>query len=190
MITAEQIESNKKKFLDTNIKYKIFTDELLDFLGDDFFIAPASTSLDMYGCFPGGLVSHCFKAAKYSVKTNELLPESMRVETSSILRCIFLSQIGKTFMFKPNPSEWHRKNLGKLYEFTEQEVSMKAGERAVYYATAHGVKLTEDEFQSIMNSDKESDDKMAKYRSGTLSNVIRVGFELSILEEKNGQKGS
>jgi hypothetical protein len=31
---------------------------------------------------------------------------------------------------------------------------------------------------------------MAKYRSGTLSNVIRVGFELSILEEKNGQKGN
>ena len=71
MITAEQIESNKKKFLDTNIKYKIFTDDLLDFLGEDFFIAPASTSLDMYGCFPGGLISHCFKAAKYSVKTNE-----------------------------------------------------------------------------------------------------------------------
>jgi hypothetical protein len=112
----------------------------------------------------------------------------MRVQTSSILKCIFLSQIGKTFMFKPNPSEWHRKNLGKLYEFTEQEVSMKAGERAVYYATTNGVKLSEDEFQSIMNSDKESDDKMAKYRSGTLSNVIRVGFELSILEEKNGQK--
>ena len=190
MITAEQIESNKKKFLETNSKYKIFTNELLDFLGDDFFTAPASTSLDMYGCYPGGLLNHCFKAAKYSVKSNELLPESMRVETSSILKCIFLSQIGKTFMFKPHPSEWHRKNLGKMYEFNEQEVSMKVGERAVYYAVTNGVTLSEDEFQSIMNSDKESDDKMAKYRSGILSNIIRMGFELSILEEKNGQKGN
>ena len=190
MITAEQIESNKKKFLETNSNYKIFTNELLDFLGDDFFTAPASTSLDMYGCYPGGLLNHCFKAAKYSVKSNELLPEPMRVETSSILKCIFLSQIGKTFMFKPNPSEWHRKNLGKMYEFNEQEVSMKVGERAVYYAVTNGVTLSEDEFQSIMNSDKESDDKMAKYRSGILSNIIRMGFELSILEEKNGQKGN
>jgi len=67
---------------------------------------------------------------------------------------------------------------------------MKVGERAVYYAVTNGVTLSEDEFQSIMNSDKESDDKMAKYRSGILSNIIRMGFELSILEEKNGQKGN
>lgn len=188
MLTAEQIQSNKNRFVETNAKFKIFTKELEDFLGEDFFLAPASTTLDMYGCYPGGLVSHCFRAAKYAVKINELLPEKMRSQTSSILKCIFLSQIGKTFMFEPNPSEWHRKNLGKMYEFTEQEVSMKASERAVYYATLHGVKLSEDEFQSIVNSDKESDDKMAKYHSSNLSNVIRMGFELSILEEKNGQK--
>jgi len=188
MLTAEQIQSNKKKFLDTNSKYNIFTKELEDFLGEDFFIAPASTSLDMYGCYPGGLLSHCFKAAKYAVKINDLLPESMRSQTSSILKCVFLSQIGKTFMFKLNDNEWQKKTLGKMYDFTEHEVSMKAGERSVHYATKYGVNLTEEEFQSLLNSDKESDDKMAKYRSSNLSNVVRMGFELSIIEEKNGQK--
>lgn len=188
MLSVEQIESNKKKFLETNSKYNLFTKDLLNFLGDDFFTAPASTTLDMYGCFPGGLLNHCFKSAKYSIKSNEQLPETMRVEIPSLLKCIFLSQIGKTFMFKPNPSEWHRKNLGKMYEFTEQDVSMKSGERAIYYAINNGVEFSEEEFQAILNSDKESDDKMAKYRSGTLSNIIRIGFELSILEEKYGQK--
>lgn len=188
MISAEQIQTNKNKFLETNSKYKIFTKELEDFLGEDFFLAPASTSLDMYGCYPGGLVSHCFKAAKYAVKINELLPESMRSQTPSILKCVFLSQIGKTFMFKLNDNEWQKKTLGKMYEFTDNEVSMKSGERSVHYAMKHGVTLTEEEFQSILNSDKEPDDKMSKYRSSNLSNVVRMGFELSIIEEKNGQK--
>ena len=37
---------------------------------------------------------------------------------------------------------------------------------------------------------KEPDEKMAKYRSTTLSHVIKIGFELSILEEKNGKKSN
>ena len=49
MIPVEQLETNKKKFLETNSKYKIFTKELEDFLGDDFYTAPATTSIDMYG---------------------------------------------------------------------------------------------------------------------------------------------
>ena len=188
MISVEQLESNKKKFIETNSKYKIFTKELEDFLGDDFYTAPATTTLDMYGCYPGGLLNHTLKACKYAIKTNELLPENMRVDISSIIKCVFLSQIGKVFLFCPNTNDWQRKTLGKMYEFCNNLVSLRAGERAAHYATKYGVDLTEEEFQAILNSDKESDDKMAKYHSSNLSNVIKIGFELSILEEKNGQK--
>ena len=90
MITVEQLESNKKKFLETNSKYKIFTKELENFLGDDFYTAPATTTIDMYGCYPGGLLNSSLKACKYAIKINELLPENMRQETSTILKCIFL----------------------------------------------------------------------------------------------------
>jgi glycerol dehydrogenase-like iron-containing ADH family enzyme len=110
----------------------------------------------------------------------------MKVEVSSIIKCVFLSQIGKVFMFKPNENDWQRKTLGKMYEFSDLPVSMKAGERAIFYSTNYGVKLTEEEYQSVLNSDKDSDDKMSKYHSTTLSNVIKIGFELAILEEKNG----
>lgn len=188
MLTAEQMEFNKKKFVETNTKYKIFTPELVDFLGEDFYVAPASTSLDMYGCYPGGLLNHTIKAGKYSIRINEFLPENLKQNVSSILKCVFLSQIGKTFMFKFNNSEWHRKTLGKMYEFVENDVSMKSSERALHYIMKYGVLLNEEEFQTILNSDKEPDDKMAKYRSSNLSNIVRMGFELSIIEEKNGQK--
>ena len=190
MLSAEHLEKNKQKFLEVNSNYGIFTEELSQFLGDNFYTAPASTNLDMYGCFPGGLLNHLLKACKYAVKVNESLPDTMRVPTGTIIRCIMLSQIGKVYLFQPNPSEWHRKNLGKMYEFVEDLVSMRVGERSVYYATSNGVKLTEEEYQSILNVDKNPDDLMAKYHSTVLSNIVRHGFEIAILEEKNGPSGN
>jgi hypothetical protein len=90
-------------------------------------------------------------------------------------------------MFTPNSSEWHRKNLVKMYEFKETNVKLKSSERSIYYATKYGVLLTEEEFQCIINHEKDSDDKQAKYFSLPLTQIIKQGFELAILEEKNGQ---
>jgi hypothetical protein len=106
------------------------------------------------------------------------------------LKCVFLSQIGKSFLFKPNPSEWHRKNLGKMYEFTDSEVSMKSNERSIHYVLRFGIQLSEEEFQTILNSDRDTEDKLVKYRASNLSNVVRIGFELAILEEKNAKKSN
>jgi hypothetical protein len=112
----------------------------------------------------------------------------MREEVATILKCVFLSQIGKVFLFCPNQNDWQRKTLGKMYEFCDNLISLKVGERSVRYATKYGVELTEEEFQTILNTDKDSDDKMVKYHSSNLSHIIKLGFELSILEEKNGKK--
>lgn len=188
MLTIQQLENNQKKFQEINTKYGIFTSELQEFLGQDFFTAPATTTIDMYGCYPGGLLSHCLNACKYAVNANTLLPDNIRIDVPSIIRTIFLSQIGKVFLFKPNENEWQRKTLGKMYDFADTVVSMRVGERSIFYATKHGTSLTEEEYQAILNSDKESDDKMAKYHSGVLSHIIKIGFELSILEEKHGKK--
>lgn len=186
MLNKEQIEKNKSKLLETSEKYGILTDSLLGFLGDDFYVAPASTSLDMYGAYPGGLLEHIFIASKYAVKVNGLLPEKLQQEVSSILKCTILSQIGKVFLFKPNESEWHRKNLGKMYEFNDQLVSMRVGERSAYYCSKHGVTLTEEEYQTIVNSDKGDDDLQSKYHSTPLAQIVKQGFELAIFEQKHG----
>ena len=122
MISKEQIEKNKSKLIETSEKYGVLSTPLLEFLGEDLFVAPASTSLDMYGAYPGGLLEHIFVASKYAVKVNSILPESLQQDISSLLKCTILSQIGKVFLFKPNESEWHRNKLGKMYEFSDDLV--------------------------------------------------------------------
>lgn len=185
MLNKEQIENNKKKLLETSEKYDIFTEDLLKFLGEDIFTSPASTSLDMYGAYPGGLVEHMFVASKYAVKVNSILPENLQQDVSSILTCTILSQIGKTFLFKPNESEWHRNKLGKMYEFNDELVSMRVGERSAYYCSKYGVNLSEEEYQTIVNSDKGDDDLQAKYHSTPLAQIVKQGFDLAIFEQKN-----
>lgn len=187
MLTIPQLEHNKAKFLESNEKYGIMTKELLDFLGDDLFTAPASSALSMVGCYPGGLLNHTIRACKHAIKVNEILPESLKQPIATIVKTVFLSQIGKVFMFCPSTNEWQIKQ-GKMYEFCDDAIRLRVGERSIYYATKHGVNLTEEEFQAILNLDKDDEDKMAKYFSTSLTSIIKWGFELAIMEEKNGKK--
>ena len=184
MLSIAQLEANQKKFKETNLKYNIFTKELEDFLGEGFYTSPVSSSLNMIGCYPGGLLHHVIKACRYSLKLNEILPEELKQPVATIVKVVFLCQIGKVFMFKMSAGL----TANKMYEFNDDIVRMHVGERSAYYAITHGVKLTEEEYQAIVNIDKENDDKMARYFSSPLTQIIKNGFELAIMEEKNGSK--
>jgi hypothetical protein len=190
MVTLDKakLEKNVKKFEEVNGKYKIFTDDLMDFLGQDFFLAPASPMRDMNNAFPGGLLDHTIKVAKYAVYLNNSLPESMRESIDSILKVSFLSEIGKTHLFTPCQSEWHIKNQGKYFEYNEELVSMKVGERSAYYALSNGVKLTDDEYQAILNHDKSEEDKQVRWYTSKLGQLLKQATDLAILEEKETLK--
>jgi len=180
----DKILKNKEKFLETVETYEIFTKDLLDFLGEDIITAPASTMKSLHNAFPGGLIDHILKTTKYSIGINKTLPSSLQVDPRSLIKVCFLHQIGKTFLYKWCESEWHRKNQGKMYEYNEELISMKIGERSAFYALKYGVKLTEEEYQSIVNYDKTDDDKQAKWYSGTLCTILKQANELAIIEEK------
>tara|TARA_R110000824_G_scaffold99969_1_gene237632 strand:+ start:2293 stop:2865 length:573 start_codon:yes stop_codon:yes gene_type:complete len=185
----EKILKNKQIFLEKNDNYKIFTSELLDFLGEDLMTAPASSMLSLHNAFPGGLVDHILKTTKYAIGLSNLLPAKLSINSTSIVKVCFLHQIGKTFLYKWNESEWHRKNQGKIYEYNEELVSIKIGERSAFYALKYGVELNEEEYQSIVNYDKSDDDKQSKWYGCTLSTILKQANELAIIEEKSLNNG-
>lgn len=188
MELKEKILKNRDKFEKTLGANEIFTTTLTTFLGEDLYTAPASNMESMYNAYPGGLVDHILKVTKYAVMLNDTIPENMRVDKKSIIKVCFLHQIGKVFLYKFCESEWHRKNTGKMYDFNEDLVSMKVGERSAYYALSHGVYLTEEEYQAIVNYDKPEDDKQSKWYGTTLSTILKQANELSIMECKKNKQ--
>lgn len=183
-LTKEKIEKNYKKWVSTGESYGFLNDKLIQFLGVDLLEAPASSMSSMNNSFSGGLIDHMLRVAKYALLINDTLPETHRVTKTSLLKVCCLHQIGKAFLYKPCESDWHKTNQGKNYDFNEDLTSMKVSERSIYYATKNGIEFSEDEYQAILNFDKEDNDKQAKWHTNTLGVLLKMGITLAILEEK------
>ena len=180
---SKKIEKNREKVLEMNENYKIFTKELIEFLGDEYFLAPASASLDLYNCCPGGLVAHSLIIAKYAVNLNNLLPDKVKIPIETLIKVSFLSQIGKAFLYVNNETEWEIRQ-GKIYTYNDL-TPMTIGERSLMYAMRNGVILSDDEYQAILYSDKDDYSKISKFLLSPLTQIIRMAFQLSIIQEKS-----
>ena len=177
----------KTKFIETIRNYNVCNEELIDFLTEHgLFEAPASTMKSLHNAYPGGLIDHIFKVTSYAIKINDGLPEKMKQTKDSLVKVSFLHSIGKVGLYKTCTSEWHRKNLGKMYEFNEDITSMSVGERSIYYIlkTKNFNILTSEEYQAIINFDKNNDDKAAEWHTETLGEILKIAIKLAILEEK------
>jgi hypothetical protein len=187
MIPEETIEKNKKSYYTAVKGYNVCRLEFIDKLADmDFFLTPASTMLSLHNAFPGGLVDHLLRVTSYAIKINEMLPESLKQTKESVVRVSLLHGIGKVGLYTPCKSEWHIKNQGKMYEFNENLTSMTIGERSVYYlmSNGNGDMLNDNEYQAILNFDKDSGDKMAEWHTSPLGVILKMAVKMSIMEEK------
>lgn len=176
--------NNEQTYKNAYAKYAVGNDQLLSNLGSELFNSPASTMTSLHNAFEGGLVDHLLRVAKFAVKINtSVTPEEMRQDLNSVIRVALLSEIGKVGLYKPCESEWHKKNQGKMYEFVENKVSMRVGQKSIYYINQAGIKLLENEFQAILGHDTPTDDMM-KWHAETLTVILRQAIEWAIIEEK------
>lgn len=183
-LDKEQIIRNTKKYFKTAEEKGFMNESLQEFLGQNFFTAPASTNKDLNNAFEGGLIDHLLRTTKFAIKINGALPEELQSTEAEIIKVCFLYQIGKAHLFTPCTSEWHRKNQGKMYEFNDELISMKIGERSAFYALSHGITLTEIEYQAIVNHDKTDADKQSVFYTSNLGILLRQANEWAIREEK------
>lgn len=182
MISPEKVKENATGYFERGLKYGYLTNELIEFLGQDIITAPSSTSSIFTNSFEGGLIDHMLKVTKYALAVNDALPESKRVDKTSLIKVCCLHQIGKAKLFVPATEDWKIKK-GIAYEFNNDLVAMRVGERSLFYALTHGVKLNEVEAQALLNYDKV-DDKQAASFSDTLTELLKVGNTLAIIVEK------
>src|SRR5690606_27227750 len=116
---------------------------------------------------------------KYAVKLKEIIPNGESVEMDSLIKVCCLHQIGKTKLYVKYTDSWHI-DKGIMYDFNDSLISMRVGERSIYYATSCGVTFTEEEYQAIINYDKGGNDKQSKWHTETLGVILRQANELAI----------
>lgn len=186
-LEKDKIVANTKKYFDTATKLGFMNDNLMNFLGESFITAPATTMADYHNAFEGGLIDHLLNVTKYAVLINKSLPADEQVDQNSLVKVCLLHQIGKSNLYKVCTSDWHRKNQGKMYEFNEDLTSMRVGERSVYYAISHGISFTEEEYVAILNFDK-NDDKMSDFHNSMIGDLLKMGSLLAVKSEQKLNK--
>lgn len=184
-LTKEKIIKNTKRYLEAARKYGAINEDLENLLGEDLIKAPASSFEHLHNAFEGGLIDHTLRVMKHAYKINENnLTDNLKINENSLFKVVLLHGIGKVKLYKVEKDAWQREKRGKFYDFNNDLVSMRVGERSVYYALSCGIKLSDEEFAAIVNYDKV-DDAQSEWHNSTLGDVLRIAIRLSILEEKS-----
>ena len=166
-LTDDQITENWTKLL--NIVETNFTGErkdnllaMYDFFQERMIIAPASGLEHYHNCFEGGYVDHVIRvvecATKLDIAWNEMDAQSDSYSKEELIFAALHHDLGKVGdrenpYYVPNPSEWHRKNQGKLYDFCETLQHMSVPDRALFLLQDFDIKYTVNEAIAIRCSD-------------------------------------
>lgn len=187
-LTEEKLKENNETIDKLIDKYEIMNDELKEFLGDNFYTAPASVTTESYNCFKGGLVDHLINTITFALKFNNSLPDNLQVDKKSLARVCGLYEISKVYLFLPNDVDWEIEKRGKLYKYNNDLTSMQIGEMSAYYCFLCNNKLSDIEYQAILNYEKKDFDRMAYYHNSTIGDLLKTANFWAIKYEKQKQK--
>ena len=176
-LTAEQIQENFNKLIKLieNNFYKERREGLLkmyETLKDKIITAPASGIEHFHNCFPGGYVDHVLRVKDCAINIYDLW-ENMGANISNYTKeeLLFVAlnhDLGKIGdldhdHYIPNPSEWHRKNQGKIYSTNPDIIHMSVPHRGLWLLQEHGIKVSKNEMIAILVHDGTYDDANSTY---------------------------
>jgi hypothetical protein len=152
-LSLDKIESNWsvfeklcEKLSDSNVA------SLISDMGERLSVCPASSKLDQYSAYPGGLIQHSLDVTSTMRKINDA--HNFGLKTSSILKVGLLHDLGKVGSeskdyFISQDSDWHREKLGQMFKFNEDLNKMSISHRSLYLLQSYGISLTSDEWLAI-----------------------------------------
>lgn len=131
---------------------------MYEFFQERMIIAPASGLEHYHNCFEGGYVDHVLRVircAKELHKTWNLMGATSSGFTEEELMFSALNHdLGKIGdrefpYYIPNPSEWHRKNQGKIYDFHPSLRHMSVPDRSLFLLQDFNIPYTINEAIAI-----------------------------------------
>lgn len=160
--TAEQLLENFNRLIaeiETNIKGKRAA-QLVELHTDHqerIMMMPASGNINYHNCFIGGYVDHVIRVIDCAIKTHQLWDDMGATVNYVVEELIFaavchdLGKIGteQAEQYIHNPSDWHRKNQGKLYTNNPANAFMTVPDRSLKLLADRGIAVTEYEWLGI-----------------------------------------
>ena len=176
-LTAEQIQSNWKKF-NSNISKYITGDrkqKLLDFYKkyeERIILMPASHKKEYHNAFPGGYVEHVNRVVQAALAISELW-DTFGADTQTYTKeeLVFSAinhDLGKMGdenheSYIPQTDKWRKDKLGEDYMFNKQVPFASVPDRGLFMLQSHGVQYTFNEMLAIQTHDGLYDDANKKY---------------------------
>lgn len=176
--TEDELNENYEKFL--KMIERTFEGERLekllhmysqDELGTNLAISPASGNINYHNAYEGGYIDHVVNVVRNSLKVKKMYEEMGGIIDFTDEELIFsalhhdlgkLGDAGKLY-YEPNPSEWHVKNQGKLYEINKDLPYLTVTDRTFYLLNKYEIKYTEAEFFGIKLTDGMYEEDNQKY---------------------------
>jgi len=176
-LTVEQLQENWDKLIqlieDTfegERKEKLL--KMYEHFKDRMMFAPASGQEHFHLCTPGGYVQHILNIVHYSKEFHKIWKENgASVDDYTMEELVFaalhhdLGKVGdlEKDHYIPNPSEWHRKNQGKIYTNNPDLLFMTPPDRGIYILNQFGIKMSAIEMLGIKLTDGMYDEGNVQY---------------------------
>jgi hypothetical protein len=170
--------------------------------GSRILTAPAS-SIDYYhNAFPGGYIDHVLRVVEFSMNLyNFYVENGMSVKGFTKENLVFVAMhhdLGKLGFpgegrekYLPNDSEWHRKNLGKVYKHNENIPFALVQDLSLYLLQKSGISMCFEEFLAIKIHDGLYDDTNKPYfisrteSAGLRSNLPYIVHTADLMASKH-----
>ena len=161
MLQAEDILKNfekHKKIVDTYITdRKDSVLAMLDSLGENYVMAPASGRSWYHNAFAGGYVDHVNRVVEYAVKQSRLYQEmggTVDYTNEELVFAALFHDLGKIgdgtkANYLPQTDKWRQDKLSEMYTFNPDLDFMLIPDRSLFILQNFGIKVSQKEFLAI-----------------------------------------
>ena len=135
--------------------------KLYDDFGEELTSAPASGKAHYHNAWPGGYLDHVLRvhdvaidmAKTFASHGGKLTFTPQELQFSALNHDLGkLGDPSEPYYIKET-SDWHRKNMGRMYKYNETTQYMTVTDRALFLLQEYDIKVTKNEWLAINLSD-------------------------------------
>lgn len=165
------------------------TEKLVEDFGEKLADAPFSISVSNGLAYDGALINTVlYKLTPYAVKINELLPDEIRVDRTSLIKVCLLHHIAKAVRLVPNDNQWEVEKRGLVFKYDDKQPSIRTGLHSLIMATNCGIQFTPEEAEAMTVNDRDLSDDQARWHSSIMASIVRQANEMVYIEANNTSK--